>query len=122
MAGRFLLLTDNHVRQQLVEALTSRGWDVVRAIDVFPERTSDEVLFAHAAATGRVFVSTDEPAQEIPKRWLREGRPFQGMICWKQLHRTRMTESGFLRAFEDLADEPDPFAYPIRYIKPQADR
>ena len=50
MAGRFLLLTDNHVRQQLVEALTSRGWDVVRAIDVFPERTSDEVLFAHAAA------------------------------------------------------------------------
>ena len=77
MAGRFRLLTDNHVRQQLVEALTSRGWDVVRAIDAFPERTSDEVLFAHAAATGRVFVSTDEP---------------------------------------------DPFAYPIRYIKPQADR
>ena len=75
MAGRFPLLTDNHVRQQLVEALTSRGWDVVRAIDVFPERTSDEALFAHAAATGRVFVSTDEPAQEIPKRWLREGRP-----------------------------------------------
>ena len=57
MAGRFLLLTNNHVRQQLVEALTSRGRDVVRAIDVFPERTSDEVLFAHAAATGRVFVS-----------------------------------------------------------------
>ena len=50
MAGRFLLLTDNHVRQQLVEALSSRGWDVVGAIDVFPERTSDEILFAHAAA------------------------------------------------------------------------
>ena len=46
MAGRFRLLTDNHVRQQLVEALTSRGWNVVRAIDAFPERTSDEVLFA----------------------------------------------------------------------------
>ena len=65
MAGRFLLLTDNYVRQQLVEALTSRGWDVVRAIDVFPERTSDEILFAHAAATGRVFVSTDEPGRPL---------------------------------------------------------
>ena len=78
MAGRFLLLTDNHVRQQLVEALTSRGWDVVRAIDVFPERTSDEVLFAHAAATGWVFVSTDEPAQEIPKRSVRGGIESKG--------------------------------------------
>lgn len=94
----------------------------MRAIDVFPERTSDEVLFAYAAAAGRVFVSSDEPAQEIPKRWLREGRPFQGIICWKQQHRTRMNESDFLQAFEDLASEPDPFAYPIRYITPQPNR
>lgn len=77
----------------------------MRAIDILPERTSDEVLFAHAAATGRVLVSSDEPAQEIAKRWLREGRPFRGMICWKQQHGMRMMEGDFLQAFEDLAND-----------------
>jgi predicted nuclease of predicted toxin-antitoxin system len=62
----FPLLTDNHVRQQIVEGLRVRGWDVVHAIDVFPEGTDDEVLFEYAATQGRVFVSSDEPAQEIP--------------------------------------------------------
>ena len=39
MAG-FPLFTDNHVRQQIVEGLGQRGWDVVRAIDVFAAGTA----------------------------------------------------------------------------------
>jgi hypothetical protein len=52
VAGRFPLFTDNHVRQQIVEGLRGRGWDVVRSIDVFPEATDDEILFAYAAEHG----------------------------------------------------------------------
>ncbi len=91
---------------------------MVRAIDVFPERTHDEVLFAHAAEQNRVFVSSDEPAQEMPKRWLREGRPFRGMVCWSQEHRQRMSDGSFIAALEQLAADPNAFAYPIQYIKP----
>jgi hypothetical protein len=57
----------------------------MRAIDVFPEGTDDEVLFEYAAKQGRVFVSSDEPAQEIPKRWLRESR---GFAAWRAGHRS----------------------------------
>jgi len=119
LAAGFPLFTDNHVRQQIVLGLRSRGWDVLRAIDVFVERTDDEVLFAYSAEHGRVFVSSDEPAQEIPKRWLREGRAFRGMVCWPQRHHQRLTDGDFIAALEDLARDPLAFAYPIRYIKPK---
>ncbi len=114
----FPLFTDNHVRQQIVEGLRRRGWDALRAIDVFSQGTPDDRLFAYAAKNGRVFVSSDEPAQEIPKHWLREGRPFRGMVCWPQKHHQRMTDGDFIAALEQLAAEPNAFAYPIRYIKP----
>jgi hypothetical protein len=114
------LFTDNHVRQQIVDGLRARGWDVVRAIDVFPERTDDERLFAWAAENGRIFVSSDEPAQEIPKRWLRERRFFLGMICWPQKHHRRMSDGEFISALERGAADPQAFAYPIYYIKPGA--
>ena len=119
MAAGFPLFTDNHVRQQIVLGLRSRGWDVLRAVDVFVEGTDDEVLFAYSAEHGRVFVSSDEPAQEIPKRWLREGRAFRGMVCWPQKHHQRLTDGDFIAALEDMARDPLAFAYPIRYIKPK---
>jgi hypothetical protein len=114
----FPILTDNHVRQQIVDGLRARGWDIRRAIDVFPQGAEDERLFEYAAQQGRVFVSSDEPAQEIPKRWLREGRPFRGMVTWPQRHHYRMSDGDFIAALERMATEPDAFAYPIRYVKP----
>ena len=39
MAGRFPLYTDADVYGPLVEMLVRRGWDVVRAVDAFPEGT-----------------------------------------------------------------------------------
>jgi hypothetical protein len=115
----FPLLTDNHVRQPILEGLRRNGWDVVRAIDTFPEGTADEILFAWAAEQNRVLVSSDEPAQEIPKRWMREGKHFRGMVCWPLRHHRRMTDGEFIAAFEELAVRPDAFAYPIEYVKPK---
>jgi hypothetical protein len=44
--GRFAIFTDENVDGPLIKALSARGWDVVRAVDVFGERTDDEALFA----------------------------------------------------------------------------
>jgi hypothetical protein len=42
VAGREALFADACVNGHLVEALVLRGWDVVRAIDVYPEKTSED--------------------------------------------------------------------------------
>ena len=79
MAGRFPVLTDACVNEHLVRALRDQGWDIVRAIDLYPEKTEDEVLFARAAADDRVFVTNDRPAEAIAIRWLREG---DASVAW----------------------------------------
>ena len=100
MAGRFPLYTDANVRGPLVEALRKLGWDVVRAVDIFPEKTSDPVHFEYAARVGRVFVTNDQPAIDIAYRWLREGRRFRGMVTWPQLHYQRMRVGDLVDEFE----------------------
>ncbi len=54
MARGFAAFTDNHVQQAVVDGLLDKGWDVVRAVDEFPEGTADLVLLEHAARLGRV--------------------------------------------------------------------
>jgi hypothetical protein len=54
------LLTDNDVRQPIINALRVRGWDVVRGVDVFGEKNIDEDLLGWAAAEGRVFLTSDD--------------------------------------------------------------
>ena len=114
----FPLFTDAHVQQPLVDALVRRGWDVVRAIDTFPEGTGDDVLFEYAVREGRFFVTNDGPAEAIGIRWLRQGRPFPGMICWPQRYYDIMSTGDFLRELDALAAAV-PFAYPIQHIKPK---
>ncbi len=72
MIGRFPLFTDAHIQQPIVKGLTQRGWDNERAIDIFPERTTDDVLFEYAANTGRVFVTNDSGILVSAKEWLSE--------------------------------------------------
>ena len=54
MPGRFPLYTDADIHGPLVEALVQEGWDVLRAIDRFPEGTNDYVHFDEAVRLGRV--------------------------------------------------------------------
>lgn len=116
MPGRFPLFTDACVNGYLVEALIQHGWDVVRAIDVYPERTPDPVVFARAAQDGRVFVSNDGPIERLALSWLGEGRSFR-MVYWPQEDYRLWTIGELRRAFDALAEEEDPFAYPIRRLK-----
>ena len=114
---RFRLLTDAHIRQQLVDGLQQRGWDVERAIDVFPEGTDDDILFEYAAKNNRVFVTCDKRLQLIAYQWLDEERPFR-MITWKQEHHRRLSEGWFIEKFEELAEVEDPFDFAIRHLNP----
>jgi len=91
---------------------------VVRAVDAFPEGTDDEVLFDFAVREGRVFVTNDRPAEAIAIRWLREGRPFPGMICFPQRYYDIMSTGDLLAEFDALANA-FPFSYSIQHIKPR---
>jgi hypothetical protein len=117
--ARFPLLTDEHISKALIKGLRDRGWDVVRAIDVFGQRTDDEILFKYAADEGRVLVTTDAPLEAIAIRWLREWRLFPGLVLWAQEHQRVMSEGDFLWDFDELADRPDALAYPIHHVKPR---
>jgi PIN like domain len=120
--NRFPLFTDACLRQQIVDGLVRRGWDVERAVDAFPERTQDDVLFEHAAKADRVFVTNDERIPAIAEQWLAKQRYFRGLIIWKRRHHLRMTDGDIIRAIEALADKKNPFDYPVVYLKPQAGR
>jgi len=105
-----------------VEGLLAEGWDVQRAIDIFPEGTDDDVLFGHAAKEDRVFVTNDEDLLVIGQRWLEDGRPFPGLVYWHEEDYAAMTTGDILRAFAGLAAKEKPFAYPIRFVTPPGTR
>lgn len=120
MAGRFTLYTDADIHGPVVEALSDHGWDVVRAIDSFPEGTDDDVHFACAAQAGRVMVGNDLDVKLLAEHWCAEGRSFVGLVWWPREHYRRMKPGDFLDAFEGLAALDDPFGrYPIVHLKPK---
>ena len=90
---------------------------MVRAIDIYPERTKDEILFERAAADDRVFVTNDRSAEAIAIRWLNEGRRFRAMVAWSVETYEHRSIGDLAQDLEDLAKELDPFAYPVRHLK-----
>lgn len=117
MAGRFPLYADADVQGPVIKALKRGGWDVVRAIELFPERTKDPVHFERAADLGRVLVTNDEGQRQRARAWYEERRAFPGVVWWPQIDYEGRTPGDFLRAFEALAQQEEPFApYPILYL------
>lgn len=118
MAGRFPLYIDENVKGALIKALRQGGWDVIRAIDVFPEGTEDEVHLEQAITQGWVLVTHDEPLQAIAYQRLVEGQPIPGLIEWPQEKYKRMTIGEIVQKFEELAEKDEPFNpdYPIIHL------
>jgi len=79
VAGRFPLYTDADVNGPVVQALVDHNWEVLRAIDAFPEGTDDKVHFAHAARENRVMVANDIDVKLLAERWYAEQRAFRGL-------------------------------------------
>jgi len=111
VAGRFPLYTDADVHGPLILALRGRGWDVVRAIDLYPQGTADAVHFEHAARENRVLISNDQDMEGIANRWLAEGRPFRGLILWPQ----EALQAELVSRIEALSE---PFPHPVIHLRP----
>jgi hypothetical protein len=93
---------------------------VVRAVDEYPERTKDPIHFRRAVELGRVLITSDEDQEAIAVEWYRAGRPFPGLIIWRQELNEQMGYGALLKAFDDLALQDNPFgAYPIIRIWPK---
>lgn len=121
MAGRFPLLVDEHIPKPLVKSLQQRGWEAVRVVDLVDlgQGSDDERVFTYALEHGYVVLSSDERALWRPQRYREQGRPFLGMACWPQRHRSRMTIGEAVEELEQMAREDDPFAYGFRFIQPK---
>ena len=97
MAGRFAILTDENTAKGIANALISDGWDVVRGIRTVEQGTDDDILLLKAVELERVLLTRDVDLEVLAHRWLRE----------------------VAQAIEALAQQDDPFAYPIVYLKPR---
>jgi hypothetical protein len=118
VAGRFPLYTDADVQGPVVKALRRAGWDLVRAIDEFREKTPDLRHFQRAVALGRVLVTNDDDQRQIARGWHREGRPFPGLVWWPQKQYQKIRPGDVVRLFAELATKERPFfPYPIVHLK-----
>jgi hypothetical protein len=99
---------------------TGLAGNVLRGIDVYPEKTRDDIHFARAAKEQRVLVSNDIDTKMLAERSFLEGRSYRGLVWWPRSHYAVMGPRDFVAAFEELAARDDPFAtYPIVHIKPR---
>ncbi len=118
--GRFVILTDEHLTYALVKALRKAGW-LVRRVEDEPglgKGKLDDEIFAYAAEQSWIWLSRDEAAVVHPAAWQRAGKPFKGMLVWSQRYHRVMSIGDVLRQIESLAEEDDPFAAGVRFIKP----
>ena len=113
------VITDTHIPLALQKALASRGWRVVRVVDVLPQETADDDILEYAAREHLVFITSDEAASGLAWKRVAEGRPFAGMIVWSHEHRREMTAGDFVGFLDELALEEAPFGNAVRYAKPR---
>jgi len=115
VAAVFPVYTDADIHGPLIDALRARGWDVVRAVDLYPQGTDDAIHFEAAAKQRRVLVSNDQDMEAIANRWLTEGRAFRGLILWPQEHYKRVSYGELVARIEALSE---PFPHPVIHLKP----
>ena len=108
-------MTDENVPGPLIEGLKARGWNVLRVVDVFGERSVDPEVFTYAAERGLVLASTDRDCVVIARQWIEEARSFR-LIYWNQAQYQRVAVGILLEAFERLANKADSFAACIEYL------
>jgi hypothetical protein len=118
VAGRFRLYADADIHGPFVHALRSNGWDLVRAVDLYPEGQDDRTHFERAAEERRVLLSNDLDQVRIALEWILAGRRFDGLVTWPKEQERQASPAELAGAFEALARESDPFRpYPIVYLR-----
>jgi hypothetical protein len=88
-------------------------------IDVFGQRSIDEVIFAYAAERQYVLVTTDTDCLSIARQWLDTARTFR-LVYWHQGRHRDVPVKDFIAAFEQLTTTPSAFAACVEYLKVRA--
>lgn len=116
MASRPAFLTDNQIRGPVIHAL-KRWADVYRAVDLFGEKNDDNEIFTHAVAQGWIMLTADQDFHAIAHQWLDRGdMSFRLLFCRMSLC-DEMTDGEMAAGIEAIVNGPEPFAYPIEYLK-----
>ena len=82
------LYMDHHVRSAVTKGLRRRGLDVLTAFEDGHAATSDDQLLVRSTELGRVMFTQDDDFLVVSEAWLRDGRPFAGLVYAHQLHAT----------------------------------
>ncbi len=83
MAVRFYM--DVHVPVSISEQLRRRGVDVLTAIEDDAREWTDSRLLERARELDRVVFTQDIGFKTLAEEWLRDGRPFAGLIFGHQM-------------------------------------
>jgi hypothetical protein len=78
---------DHHVVFAIVQALRSRGMDVVTAADCGQERADDAVLLTYALANQRVMITNDTDFLALAAEHARRSEVFAPVFFWPQQKR-----------------------------------
>ena len=99
-----LLYMDVHVPQAVTDQLRQRGVDVLTAIEDGHASSGDKDLLERARALGRVLFTQDIRFKALAEDWLRQSRPFAGLVFGHQL---AGTIGQFVRDLELVAQVAD---------------
>jgi predicted nuclease of predicted toxin-antitoxin system len=86
-----LLYMDVHVPQAITDQLRRRGVDVVTSAEDGTDELDDDVLLEHVRSVGRVIFTQDIRFRALAEDWIRQGRPFAGLVFGHQMGRIDRT-------------------------------
>jgi len=106
---------DHHVPEAITRGLKRRGIDVLTAAEDGAADFDDERLLSRATELTRTLFTQDQDLLAIAHRWLREGRPFSGLIF---AHQVGITIGQAVRDLELVATvlEPDDLWNRIEFL------
>ena len=97
-------IMDVHVPLPITEQLQRRGVDVLTTQEDGSDEMDDDVLLEHVRHLGRVVFTQDIRFKAMAEDWLRQGRPFAGLIFGHQ----HKGIGPFVRDLELIAKATDP--------------
>lgn len=79
------LYMDVHVPQAITDQLRRRGVNVITAVEDGTDEFEDHDLLEHVRPTGHVLFTQDIRFRALAEDWIRQGRPFAGLVFGRQL-------------------------------------
>jgi len=79
------LYMDVHVPQAITDQLRRRGVDVLTSAEDGTDQLPDDALLEHIRTSGRVLFTQDIRFRAMAEDWVRQGRPFCGLVFGRQM-------------------------------------